>query len=449
MSSTLTMDLQKPAQPAKQKSTFAFKAVLAISILYYARPEDVIPGMAIIPWVKIAGGLAVLGLLFGLQRRTMKKLPIELKLLLLLYAHMLLTIPFAEWRGGAFTTVVMRFSKGVIVCLLVSMCVNRLSELKKLFWVQAAALAFMTFASVLAHRHGRMEGVLGGVFENPNDLAINIALNWPFCFAFFLLAKKGWKKALWAFGMFVMVIGVVLTYSRSGIIATILCVVMSLYQFGIKGRRMHLIALAGVVGVLLVIVAPFSGLSSKVWIARMESIFVDNVADSHDRGSKEARTELLKTSLHYMATRPIFGIGPGNFGSYSGYWRVAHNTYTELGAEAGLPALFLFLLILARAFINLKKISKSELYKTDKEVEIFTGALFASWGAYMLGAAFSDTQYELFPYFMVAYTTCFYHMACVLPQKLKQGAILGGMNGGKQRELNYGQPRKPEPLLSR
>jgi hypothetical protein len=38
-------------------------------------------------------------------------------------------------------------------------------------------------------------------------------------------------------------------------------------------------------------------------------------------------------------------------------------------------------------------------------------------GAYLVGAAFSDTQYNLFPYFMVAYTTALYHLACVFPKQ--------------------------------
>src|SRR5438445_4901265 len=80
---------------------------------------------------------------------------------------------------------------------------------------------------------------------------------------------------------------------------------------------------------------------------------------SWDHGSKKQREELLKMSLQLMFSRPFVGIGPGNFASVSGTWHVAHNTYTELGAEAGLPALFLFVALLIRARINLKGVSRS------------------------------------------------------------------------------------------
>jgi hypothetical protein len=441
----------EPKAEPKKKSTLAYKAVLALSILYYSRPEDVIPGLNHIPMAKIAGAIALLALLFGVRgKRVVKKWPLELKLLFLLLAQLILAIPFAYWKGGAFQTVVNKFSKGVIVAVLVTLLVTTMGELKKLLWVQAASLAFMTLASVMLHHSGRMGGVLGGIFENPNDLAINIALNWPLCFGFFLLANKGWKKTLWAAGMFVMVVGVVLTYSRSGFMAIVVSGLVCLYEFGIKGRRIHLLMLAGVTALLVVMAAPVFGLYPKVWIARMESTVLGNIQYSVDMGSREARTELMEISFKEMLAHPVVGVGPGNFGSFSGTWRVAHNTYTELGAEAGFPALFLFLLIMAKSVVNLRRVEKSHVYKTDTEIQVFTGAMVASFAAYILGAFFADTQYELFPYFMVSYATALYNMACVLP-KLK-GAVpdqRSSTGGNLRQRLDYGESRKTEVAWTR
>lgn len=447
--STAVLNGRAMVKPPKQKSTFAYKTVLALSVLYYSRPEDVIPGLNYIPMAKIAGGLALIALIFGVRHdRPVKKWPVEVKLLFVMLAHMILTIPFAYWRSGALLTVFSRFAKGVIVALLVTVLVSSMRELRKLLWVQAGSLALMTIASIAAHHQGRMGGVLGGVFENPNDLAINIALNWPICFGFFLLSDKGWKKALWGAGMFVMVIGVVLTYSRSGFLAIVVCGLVSLYQFGLKGKRIHLLAVAGISALLLAIAAPVFGLYPKIWIARMESTVLGNIKDSYDRGSREARTELMKESFSDMLTHPIVGVGPGNFASYSGTWRVAHNTYTELGAEAGLPALFLFVLVLWRAFKNLRRVQKSPYYKTDLELQVFTGAMLASFFAYLVGAAFSDTQYELFPYFMIGYTTALYHMACVIPLK-KKAAESRETDEVRRKEFNYGESRKRDLAWTR
>jgi hypothetical protein len=53
---------------------------------------------------------------------------------------------------------------------------------------------------------------------------------------------------------------------------------------------------------------------------------------------------------------------------------------------------------------NLFVSQKSALFKANGEFRIFTGGLMASMAAYMLGAFFADTAYNLFPYFLVAYT---------------------------------------------
>jgi O-antigen ligase len=223
-----------------------------------------------------------------------------------------------------------------------------------------------------------------------------------------------------------------------------------LYEFGIKGRRIHLLMLAGVTALLVVMAAPVFGLYPKVWIARMESTVLGNIQYSVDMGSREARTELMEISFKEMLAHPVVGVGPGNFGSFSGTWRVAHNTYTELGAEAGFPALFLFLLIMAKSVVNLRRVEKSHVYKTDTEIQVFTGAMVASFAAYILGAFFADTQYELFPYFMVSYATALYNMACVLP-KLK-GAVpdqRSSTGGNLRQRLDYGESRKTEVAWTR
>src|SRR5207244_11545991 len=128
----------------------AYTALLIFSVLYYARPEDIIPGLNLIPVSKISGGIALLALIAGLAGNKIKtKFPLELKLLLVLFAHLVLTIPFAFWRGGSFATVFEKFSKEVIVALLVTLIVQNFDELRKLFLVQASAVALMTIVSLI------------------------------------------------------------------------------------------------------------------------------------------------------------------------------------------------------------------------------------------------------------------------------------------------------------
>jgi hypothetical protein len=129
-----------------------------------------------------------------------------------------------------------------------------------------------------------------------------------------------------------------------------------------------------------------------------------NIEGSGDRGSLEARKNLLKKSVMTALRHPLFGVGPGCFPLVDDTWKVAHNAYSELAAEAGIPALILFLMALAAAFKNIALVRKSVEYRDDPELKLFTQALWAGLAAYMTGSLFASTEYNLYPYFVVGYT---------------------------------------------
>jgi O-antigen ligase len=425
----------KPEAKKHNRARGAYLALLVLSALYFGRPEDVIPGIGMIPMAKIAGGLALIGLLLSLMSGKVKqKFAPETKYVVALFAWYCITIPFAAWRSGALTVVMTRLSKAVIVAVLVALVVKELWQLKRLVWVQATAVAGMTVMSLaLHHTHGgRLVGALGGVFENPNDLAINIALNWPICVGFFFMAR-GLKKVIWAVPVFAMLIGVELTYSRSGFLAISLTAVLVIWEFAIRGRRLHLLLVAGLLGCVLLVAMPGH------YVARLTSIVSGNEADSLDRGSREARKELLLNSIRTTVHNPVFGIGAGNFEVTAGSWHVAHNSYTELAAEGGIPALILFLLMLYRTMRNIKMTRASTLYKIDPDVRGLTGGLWVSVAAYMISAFFASTEYSMYPYFLVAYTTALYQIVASQEPAATESAT------GAENEKTYGR-RKPREL---
>jgi len=142
---TAAGDLATQDSNPGRRSSLAYQALVVFSFLHYTRPQDVIPGLAGIPVEKIVGGIALIAVVAGLATRRLKaSLPIEIKLLLLLFADLCLAIPFAFWRGGAFSVVFTQFSKAVVIALLVAMVVQNVAQLRRLLWVQAAAVATMT-----------------------------------------------------------------------------------------------------------------------------------------------------------------------------------------------------------------------------------------------------------------------------------------------------------------
>jgi hypothetical protein len=427
------------------RSTLAYYALMMFSVIYFARPEDFIPGLAVVPINKIAGGIALFAMIFLVPAGRRHRLTLELKILLLLLAHMILCIPFAAWRGGAYDTVINKFSKGVIVAILIYMVTTSVKEVRRLLAIQAGTIALVTVASVFVHDtiDGRLMGIQKGILENPNDLAINIAINFPLCVAFFFAAKKMLWKLFWAACLGFLMWGVIATYSRSGLLAMVVTVAICIWEFGIKGKRRVVLVSAvfiGMIAVGVVIVTPN-------YLIRIESIVRGDIEGSGDRGSLEARQQLLKDSLKLMVKHPIFGVGPGNFSSYTQTWRVAHNTYSELGAETGVPGVFLFLLLLVFTLRKIRGVRKLPGYETSEDIRLWTSALWAAMAAYMAGAVFASTEYNLFPYFMVGYISAVYQIASV-PQDLSTSPQGETSSGGKGKYGNGGK-RERELAWSR
>jgi len=377
------------AVAAQGRRPFVYGALVTFSALYYFRPEDFIPGLSYIPMARIAGIIGAVALIVGMMGGGNAKVPRAVKYLWLLLLQMAICVPFALWRGGAFSTVFEKFAKGVIVAMLISMAVVTTRELRRLLWIQVSAVALVTFFSILLRhfRDGRLEGIQKSILENPNDLAINIAISFPLGMAFMLHAR-GFKKLVWCVALVFMALGVVLTYSRSGLMALILSLAVCVWEYGIKGKRRYIVVITAVA----LVVGMGAALSTSHYRARVESIVLGNIEGSGDKGSLDARKALLKKSVMTALTHPLVGVGPGCFVLVDEGWVVAHNTYTELAAEAGIPALVLFLLAIGAALKNIAQVRKSLHYREDPEFRLFTQALWAGLVAYLMGACFASTM---------------------------------------------------------
>lgn len=386
--------------------TAAYVTIVIFWAFYYFRPEDIVKALYILPLGKILGVIALIALILGTvgQGRSVRLSP-EAKLVLMLYAWCVVCVPFASWRGGAFWTVFGDYGKCIVMTIMIGIAVNSVNRLRRLLFIQASATALMAVIGCIFYRGMTRLDIGNGLYGNANDFAIMIALNWPICLGFLLATKNPFKKLLWGIGLIGMLWAVTLTYSRSGFIATSVAILASFWEFGIKGKRKHVVIGAAVLALLLLPV-----LIPSHYGTRLEGIFNPSI-DPLDKGSAAARRELLIMSLKLTATHPIFGVGPGQFESFTQTWFLTHNTYTQLSSEVGLPGFILFILILRRVFRNLKDVTKTERFRSDPQVEVFAGALRASFAGYLVGAFFASYAYELFIYALVAFTGVLYN-AC-------------------------------------
>jgi putative inorganic carbon (hco3(-)) transporter len=396
-----------PAEASGRRASFrasdptkiAFFWLSGFFVVYCARPEDYIPGLKYLPLAKITALLAMWGLFTALGRtkRTFKDLPKEASLLLvmigLLYVGAFLS---PVWRGGAVIRTI-DFSKIYIAWVLIFLLITTFDRLRKIIFIQVFSVVVVcAVALVKGHGLPRLEGALGGIYDNPNDLAFAIVLSLPFVLAFMITARNAAIKAFWLCGMLVMAVAIFATASRGGFIDLVISFSVALYFFAIKGKRLYLLVATGLIGV--VVMGAFGG---KLY-DRFAALSGDSATDQSAYGSYEDRKYLMLRALDAIEHYPILGIGVRDFPTYSLIWHDVHMTYLQICAEGGIAVLIIYLMFFWRAFKNLKILRQTK--NLDPDIVLFVGALQSSLVGFVVGALFAPEAYQFFPYFAVAFT---------------------------------------------
>jgi O-Antigen ligase len=385
----------KLADPTKG----AFFWLSGFFVVYCARPEDWVPGLKYFPLAKITAILAMWGLFnaLGRTKRTLKDLPKEARLLLIMIGLFYVGAFLSPvWRGGAVTRTI-DFSKVYIAWVLVFLLITTFDRLRRIIFIQAFSVVVVCAAALVkGHSTPRLEGVLGGIYSNPNDLAFAIVLSMPFALAFMVTAKNPLIKALWLFGMLVMAVAIFETASRAGFIDLIISGSVTLYFFAIKGKRPYLIVVTGLVGIVIMAAA-----GGKLF-DRFAALSGNSATEQSAYGSFEDRKYLMYRAVDAIEHYPILGIGLRNFPTYSLIWHDVHMTYLQVCAEGGIAVLVLYLMFFWRGFKNLKILRRTK--NLDPDIVLFIGALQSSLVGFVVGACFAPEGYQFFPYFAVAFT---------------------------------------------
>jgi O-antigen ligase len=387
----------KPRDPLRG----AFFWLSIFYFVYCARPQDWVPGLQIIPLAKITGILTIASLLLsvGKTERKLSTLPREAYYLLWINALFLISAILSPvWKGGAFFHAV-DFLKATVAWILVFLAVTTFKRLRRLVFIQACSVAAVSLVSTIkGHSTPRLEGVLGGIYSNPNELALAIVLSLPFCFAFFLMARDLLRKVVWAGAMVAMLVALLLTASRAGFITLVVAGLVCMWHFAVKGRRPHLIVGGGIIFVGLLVVA---GGTLKDRFLAMSGDDLQTGMESRAYGSFEERRYLIMRSIEGIENYPLFGIGMHNFAHYSGVWRDVHVAYLQICVEGGIPVLVLYLSLFWCAFRKLRQLRRKP--SAIAEFGLLGGALHSSLIGFIVGASFAPIAYLYYPYFAVAY----------------------------------------------
>jgi O-antigen ligase len=431
----LTTDSPATKRSASEQSQLigAYAALLLFMFIYYARPEDWIPGLSAVPLAKISGIVALLALLFSFSK--IPQLPRETLYLAILIGQLLLSAALSPvWRGGAFQAT-LEFAKVLMAIVVTAAAVNTPRRLRLLVFTQAASVA--AIASITLWKghslEGRFNGFLRGDYGDSNTLALIQVISLPLCLALLMLTRSWIWKAAWTSAIVVMTLLIILTGSRGGFLAFIVTIAVGLWQFAVRGRRSYLIVLAAVLGAI--------GLqySGGMLLARFKGTFNSEEVTAEAYSSSQQRQQLFWRSVEITEEHPLFGVGPGNFAQLSGSWHVAHNAFTQMSSEAGIPALILYLLILSSGFKNIRMAKR--FANRPRETTLLANALQASLAGYVVGSWFLSVSFSFFPYFLVANTTA---LLWITKKSVVRSAPDTVDGQGIPDENNHGTNTRPE-----
>lgn len=409
------------ADPTKS----AFFWLSAFFVVYCARPGDFVPGMAYVPLAKITAIFAIWGLFnsLGRTKRTLKDIPREGRLLSVMVVLLIFGGFFSPvWPGGAVSHSI-EFSKIIVAWSLVFLLITTFERLRRIIFIQAVSVVVACTAAVVkGHDIERLNGALGGIYSNPNDLAFAVVLALPFALLFMVTSKNVIVKLLWLGGMFIMLTTIFMTASRAGFIDLVISGAVTLYFFAIKGKRPYLI-LATAFAIVVIV----STVGGKLY-DRFTALEGGTTTEQSAVGSYEERKFLMVRAVEGIEAYPLLGVGAHNFPNYSGIWRDVHMTYLQICAEGGIPVMIIYLMFFRRGFQNLKILRKRD--DLDPEIKLFVGALTSSLVGFSVGALFAPEAYQYFPYFAVAFTA-------TLLQTIKE------------RDQETGSPAAPAPKKPR
>jgi O-antigen ligase len=272
-------------------------------------------------------------------------------------------------------------------------------RLKGLILLGIAVGCVLSIGAINDYRAGRfviagqrVAGMVGGMLGNPNDLALHLVTMIPLAFGLFLATRNLLFKPLYAACIFLMVGGVVATFSRGGFIGLLGAGLVFAWKLGRQKRAI-------VIVLLVVLIALIFAFAPGEYANRLGSI----TAPGGD-ASSASRLDLLLRSIKVALWNPVFGVGIGNFHIVAIGESVSHNAYTQVAAEMGMAATVIYIMFMVVPLKGLRLIA-GETSATRKTTRVYylAVALQASLVAYMISSFFGSVAYQYYVYYLVGY----------------------------------------------
>lgn len=237
----------------------------------------------------------------------------------------------------------------------------------------------------------RLQGGVG----DPNLFSLLLVVAIALAGGLARVARRSTSRAGLLLAIVVLVLGVMATESRGGIVAVLAGIVCALLVF-----RGHRLALLGVVVALSAIpLIAFTAVPGAL----------ERLTTVEEGGT--GRTDIWKVAIAVTRDNPIVGVGVGNFPVHSPRYvdelgplervdlvaeqlLVVHNAYLELLVETGVVGLALFLTVVVGSLTAGWRAARRLDALGDRSLAILAQSVFVATIAFLSGAVFISSGYD-------------------------------------------------------
>jgi O-antigen ligase len=343
-------------EAAAEPRDWGYVGLLAFTTVMLLRPQDRWPSLTSLHLAEIC---ALLGIGPMLLHRLAKRMPVfritpETTGLVFFGAIIIATAPFSVWPGGAIEVFTENYIKVVIVFVLMMNTLTTTARLEQLTWLilfctgVVAGMGVLNYASgTNLIEGGRLAGPVGGIFGNPNDLAMNMVTFLPATLVVAMSRRQSTMRRITASVIAALMLAtIVFTKSRGGLLG-LGAAIVSLAILGRWVRR----GFGATIVIAILVATPFA--PASFW-TRMASIANEEQDKTDFTGSREARRLVMFDGINTFFEFPITGVGAGQFKNYNPADRQVkfletHNVLIQVAAETGIAGFLVFAFLIWRA----------------------------------------------------------------------------------------------------
>jgi hypothetical protein len=378
------------------ESKAGFYLVSAYILFEFGRPQELIPGLKLIPF---GTGLSLLIFLNVLMSGKLDLSRLQTKLWIPLFVVMALHVPLARnnfWALMTFKDMLLLY----FVYLGILTFVNSLERMMTLMKMWIGIHIFLAVMGVLSGGHG-----IGAWMGDENDFCMVMDMAVPFAYFLFFSAPRAGAKIKYLSALGVFVLGAMASLSRGGFIGL---AAVGAYCWYRSPKKIYGLAVVVLVVLFMLIAAP-----ETYWDEIASSTSEQTMGED---GTGGARLYTWGIGVKMFLYNPIIGVGQSNFPwtfelyeagetfhdrSFAG--RQAHSAWVTLISELGLAGIAIIGGMLLQCYKDLKFIrtkfappasrqKQGQTIRAGEDVRVYLArAMEGSLIAYVISSVFIST----------------------------------------------------------